>query len=137
MPTTAFDLAHPAGVQVNARLTEGSLRSAVPSVETSRRDMGTGWVWYRLPVLSDGEVQVSIALGFEREVLKHIILSDSSPKFGAGWNDWTEEKEKSRAESIRRWLEVRGFAPGTYSWGSVWAGFDPKGGAGTAAVRFA
>ena len=113
------------------------MRAAVPSVVTTRRDMGTGWAWYTLPVFPDGEIHVSIALGFEREVLKQIILSDSNPKFGSDWNDWAEEKEKRRAESIHGWLVRRGFAPGNHSWGSVWAGFDAKGGAGTASVRFA
>jgi len=99
--------------------------------------MLTGWVWYRLPVFIDEGITVGIALGFNGGTLEQISLSDVDPKFGTGWSEWSEEKEKQRAESIGNWLTGKGYRTGAYEWGGVWAGFDPKGGFGTATVRYA
>jgi hypothetical protein len=137
MADSSFELLHPLGVSITKALSQDALVRALPDVGATRRDMGTGWTWYRLPSFQDEGTHVTMALGFEVGALKQIILSDSNPEFGSNWNEWTEAKERRRAESIRTWLGRQGIVSGDHKWGSVWAGFDPKGGSGCAAVRFA
>ncbi len=98
--------------------------------------MGTGWAWYSLPRFEDRAVVVSITLGFEGSRLSQLELLDGNPKFGIGWDNWSEQNEKLRADSIGGWLTAQGFPSGRYTWGEVWSGYDPRGGFGSAGVRF-
>jgi hypothetical protein len=132
-----FELWHPAGIRISRDLKEVELTSALPGVEASKTDMRTGWIWYRLPPFTDGEVVVAMSLGFNSGLLERVTLTNADVTFGGSWNEWSEEKERLRAASIGAWLRSKGFAAGTYSWGSVWAGFDAKGGSGSASVEYA
>jgi hypothetical protein len=136
MSVVEFQLEHPAGLHVSRHLTEVQLIAAMPAVAASKSDMGTGWVWYRLPVFTDADLSVAVSLAFNRGVLEEISLADANFRYGARWSDWSEEFQRARAASIGTWLRARGFPAGTYSWGQVWWGYDAKGGGGSAAVRF-
>jgi hypothetical protein len=137
MTLSAFDLNHPSGVQLSRALTEDALLASLPSPASSRRDMLTGCVWYQLPTLQDGEYVMGVALGFNRGSLEIIHIADANPKFGVDWNEWSEKKEQLRANNTESWLMSRGIVVGLHSWGSVWAGFDAKGGHGFATVHSA
>jgi hypothetical protein len=52
------------------------------------------------------------------------------------WAEWSQEKERTRAEATRRWLAVVGYPVGKYSWGTVYAGTDPKTGDGGGGINF-
>ncbi len=130
-----FELLHPLGVCIARALTLSALPTAAPGASLARREMGNGWIWVRLPAFLDGDVVVDISLGFNGEQLEHIDLCDANLKYGAGWEDGSEQQERLRADSIGAWLAGKGYAPGRYSWGEVWAGYDPKSGSGSAAVR--
>lgn len=135
MTTASFEIQHPQGPRIAPGLTEPLLLQTIPSVIKSKRDMGTGWVWYSLPPFEDGEIIVAISLGFNLGTLGMIGLADAHDKFGTSWSEWSEDKERARASSIGSWLTKRGIGAGNYSWGSVWVGYDPKGGGGSATVR--
>ncbi len=98
--------------------------------------MHTGWIWYHLPLIPDAGLTIAISLGFKSGKLANINLTDADPKYETSWNDWSEEKEHLRSEKIRSWLVGKGFQIGSYPWGTVWVGFDAKGGFGSAAVTF-
>jgi hypothetical protein len=99
--------------------------------------MRTGWVWYSLPTLQDGDYVIGVGLGSNHGSLEMISLVDTDPRFGNNWNEWSEDKERLRAKSTESWLNSKGIEVGSYSWGSVGAAFDAKGGHGSATVRFA
>ena len=136
MSARTFELLHPVGLLVSARLSESDLLVTFPAVGSTKRDMQTGWTWYSLPDFTDGGVVVSVSLGFRDGHLAVLELFDANKKYGRTWDDWSEEKERSRAQSIGGWLARRGFQQGKYEWGDVWFGFDPKGGSGSAGVRY-
>lgn len=136
MSTSEFVARHPVGVSVSRHLTERQLLGDMPSAAESKRDMGNGWVWYQLPPYTDGEVMVHISLGFNQGVLTHVQLSDGHPRYGATWAEWSEGSERQRASSIGAWLTNMGFPAGTYTWGTVWYGYDSKGGTGSALVTY-
>lgn len=133
----AFELLHPAGVAISRGLTQAKLMDSFKGQDLPHQDMGTGWVWIRLPPFPDGELVVAISLGFNRGTLEQISLSDANPKYGTSWDDWSEKQEQLRANAMGRWLTDRGYAAGSYSWGSVWAAYDAKSGSGSAGVRYA
>jgi hypothetical protein len=137
MIVSDFEFDHSKALRISRRLSEAELTSVLPEVGESKNDMRTGWVWYRLPPLKDGEVVVGITLGFSSGVLESITLTDIHAKYGAGWNEWSEGKERLRAASIGSWLGSKGYPVGTYSWGSIWVGYDAKGGFGSALVQYA
>jgi hypothetical protein len=136
MTNKEFQLLHPAGLHVSRHLSEVSFLDSAVGRDARRTDMHTGWVWYRLPVFRDDGIMVGIALGFNSGMLEQISLSDVDPKFGTGWSEWSAEKEQQRANSIGNWLDGKGFPARSYDWGEVWAGFDSKGGFGSATVRY-
>jgi hypothetical protein len=131
-----FELSHPSGVSIVKGLTSSQLLAAIPEVASSKSDMGTGWVWYRLPPFYDGEVVVVVSLAFNNDNLEVINLADTHARFGKSWADWSEEKARLRAISIGAWLNSKGFTARTYPWGSVWVGYDAKSASGSAVVRF-
>lgn len=106
-------------------------------INCSRKDMGTGWVWYELSPYPEEDVIVGISLGFNSGKLEQVSLSDHHTRYGSGWESWSEQNEVMRAESIGNWLSRKGFPSGSYSWGMVWSGYDSKGGFGSAVVRLA
>ena len=99
--------------------------------------MGTGWTWYRLPPFEDNGVSVAISVGFHIGELRQVTLTDAGAQFGTSWAEWSEQRETQRAESITNWLAQRGLQPGNYNWGSISAGYDTKGGLGSASIRVA
>jgi hypothetical protein len=135
--TNDFELSHSCGVSLSRTLTEDALLVALPGAASSRRDTRTGWVWYQLPTLQDGDYVIGVGLGFNRGLLEAINFTDTNPKFGTHWNQWSQEQEQLRAKSTESWLKSKGITAGSYSWGRVWAGFDDRGGWGGAKVRLA
>jgi hypothetical protein len=136
MSIQEFELFHPGGVSVSRRLTERELVGALPSLAATRRDMNTGWVWYSLPTFPDGDVRLSIALAFDSGLLSSMQISDANSEFGTDWGSWSEGKEHARVASVAKWLVKRGYPPGHYPWGEVWATYDPRSAGGSGGVRY-
>jgi hypothetical protein len=132
-----FELEHPSGVCLSRSLTEDALLASLPSVKSSKSHTHTGWAQYWLPAFQEGDWVISTVLRFSAGFLDMSTFADLNPKFGTRWSEWSPEKELSRANSIQSWLKSKGFAVGAQSWGSIWAGFDEKGGRGSGRVRFA
>jgi hypothetical protein len=136
MTTKEFQLLHPSGLHISRDLSEISFLDSAVGQDAPRTDMHTGWVWYRLPPFPDSDITVGISLGFNAGKLADVSLTDTDLKYGSGWSEWSEDKERLRARNIGEWLVRKGFAVGSHSWGEVWAGFDAKGGFGGAKVRY-
>lgn len=133
-----FELNYPNGPHIQRGLAETALKEYLGRMELKVRDLGTGWVWYRLPTFLDGSLSIGIELGFNQGHLKEITLFHDDPAiYGKDWSDWSEEKEKHRAEIIRSWLQSKGFQTGCHSWGEVWSYYDAKSGFGAGGVRYA
>lgn len=137
MNVAPFEIRHPAGLLISPLLREQELLAAFPSCAEGKRSMGNGWVWYSLPRFEAEGKAIAISLAFCESLFRELHVSDASPRFGSGWNDWSEEKERQRATSSMEWLRSLGFQAGRYSWGEVWGAYDPKGGFGLAGVRCA
>ena len=120
---------------ITRQTTPADVRAIVDPEAIILRDMDNGYVWLDLPAMADTGVSVGASLGFWHGQLEAISLSDTDPTFGANWDDWSEAKEKRRAESIGSWLTGKGLPPGPYGWGSVWCGYDSRGGGGSATIR--
>ena len=131
-----FELHHPAGVIISRSLTREALSAFFLDKDIPHQDMKTGWVWVQLPTFQDGEINVGVSLGFDCGKLLQIALTDAHPKYATSGTDWSEKQELLRAERIGNWLACKGYPVGSYSWGIVWANYDPKGGSGSAGVRF-
>lgn len=82
-----FILHHPIGLTISNSLKE----TDVSSLNRSRTDMGTGWVWYALPAYQDEDAIISVTLGFHLGSLEQIYLSDTNTKYGAGWENWLKK----------------------------------------------
>lgn len=129
-----FEIELKDGLKISSSLMEKDI-SIIP--EAHPRDIGNGYVWYSLPPAEIDSLQVVFGLCFYEGELRDINVSLSNPElYGGSWNDFSEAKEKLRAKHTEEWLSKRGYKVGTFAWGSVWAGYDSKGGFGHAVVRY-
>lgn len=127
-----FEFQYPQGPLINRDLRESSLENF------ARTDMKTGWVWFKLPTCTDSQIELQFSLAFFNGALRQITIAHHDESlYGHSWNEWSEEREKLRVKNTAAWLEKRGFLPGSYPWGEIWASYDPKGGFGSAGVRYA
>ena len=93
------------------------------------------WCSFRLEVTAEN---VALALFFKAEVLESVQIALTDPKFGTSWADWSQYTEMERKAATDQWLSAHGFSPGKkYGWGSVWSGFDSKGGCSSSIIRYA
>ena len=129
-----FSLKHPCGLRVERALHESSLSTRA---DVEARDMRNGYVWYRLPSAEIVGHQIAMSLCFYRGALESISIADEDLRYGASWDDWSEEKERARADATKRWFAALGYEVGSYPWGEVWTGFDAKSASGGGGVRFA
>ena len=130
-PDFIFD--HPSGLRISRALRE----TEVATLEgVSKRDMGTNYVWYSLPNRNSGSENILISLCFHSGTLDSISIAIDDPDLGSSWSDWSEQKERMRADRTEAWLAAQGYPTGTYPWGEIWAGYDPKGGSGSAGIRY-
>lgn len=129
-----FELTLSNGINIYANLKE----LEISSLENIRKnDMNTGYVWYSFEPCEVLGEKIHISICFYKGKCDSISLALYNPeKYGAGWDDWSEEKEKACAKDTENWLAKIGYPTGNYSWGTIWAGYDPKGGLGHAGVRF-
>lgn len=129
-----FELDLKNGMVISSALREDEV-SALPAVHP--RDIGDGYIWYWLPVIEFNEVNVVFGFSFLEGSLKDINVSLSDPElYGGSWDDFSEKKEKLRAKHTEEWLAQLGYKVGTFPWGSIWAGYDGKGGVGHAVIRY-
>ena len=130
-----FELEIKDGVVISSDLKEKDLQ-LLEGIE--KRDMGNGYVWHSFSSSVSGSGHMAVQLCFLNGTLDsvHCALIDPD-KYGKDWNDWSEEKENQRAKDTEKWLRDIGYPVGNYPWGNIWAGFDAKGGTGSAIIRFA
>ena len=129
-----FELDLNNGMVISAELQEAEV-SALPGVHP--RDIDNDYTWYWLPAIEINDLKVVFGLSFLEGSLKDINVSLSNPElYGGSWDDFSEKKEKLRAKHTEEWLTQIGYKVGTFPWGSVWAGYDGKGGFGHAVIRY-
>ena len=98
--------------------------------------MKTGYIWYDLLEQEIEGTKVVFSFCFKNAFLESVSLCLTDIKYGQGWNDWSESKEKLRSNDTKKLLTDLGYPPNNYSWGEVWAYFDPKSGQGTGGIRY-
>jgi hypothetical protein len=129
-----FVLNHPCGLRIQKGLQQVEVRT-VGAVRI--RDMGNGYLWYDLPSADiAGQVVAISACFFKGDLVSLSFAVMNDELYGSSWADWSEPKERARAEATRRWLADVGYAVGKYAWGIVHTGTDPKTGDGGGGVRF-
>lgn len=129
-----FTLELPNGISVSPELQENEVSS---KRDVTKHDMGNGYVWYFYTATSFKSEDVSFSFCFLNQTIMslNIALSDKE-KYGSGWDDFSEEKEKLRAFDTKIWLNKTKINPSCKSWGDLSVGYDSKGGCGSAIIRF-
>jgi len=130
--SSQFSLSLPSGIRIEKNLTE----KEAEAIASDRSDMNTGYVLYTMPEEEINETKVIFSLCYNQGGLESVRVNLIDEKYGHGWDDWSEEKEKLRAHDTMQFLSDLGYPPDTYEWGEVWASFDPKGGFGTGGIRY-
>lgn len=133
MQPHGFHFDHPCGLRVSRDLPESQVLS-VEGVQT--HDMRTGYVWYRLPVVTSEGESISISLGYHLGHLDFLWIRVTDGNLEPNWSEWSEDKEHAVAQRTAVWLAARGYPLGSYNWGEIWSHYDPKSGMGSGGVRY-
>lgn len=129
-----FELKLSNGIRISSSLKESDVLAIA---DADFQSYGNGYVMYSLPPIEFDDVDLIFGLTFLKAEQKYISLSLSNPElYGKGWSGFSETKEKLRAKHTGEWLLKNGYNAGTFSWGSIWVGFDAKAGTGQAIVRY-
>ena len=95
------------------------------------------WCSYRLPTIAQPDTELAVVVQFHGEPVVAVTLMHGAARFGSSWSDWSQESELARKAFHEHWLSTALRLPlGDYSWGSVWSGYDPKGGFSSVVVRY-
>ena len=77
-----------------------------------------------------------VAIFFHDQQLTMLSLMDDDPRFGTSWDDYSLEKEMERKASHDTWLTHCLASKRKFSWGSVWSGYDDRGGFSSIKIRY-
>ncbi len=130
-----FTIKLPNGIVISSKLKEEDVLFVH---EAKKNDMKNGFIWYYLPAIALHNEKIVFGFCFYNGLIHSLNISVlNSAFYGHGWNDWSEEKERTCAKETEDWLNSIGYITGKYVWGEIWAGYDSKGGAGHASVKYA
>jgi hypothetical protein len=118
------------GTVLSPRTTRSDFLRSPEGAASSMLVRNEPWCSFKFAVPAESLV---LAVFFNGESIQAmhlaIVDADSAP--------WSHEAELRRKEANDRWLLSKGLTPGkTYAWGSVWSGYDPKGGSSSAVLSF-
>jgi hypothetical protein len=123
------------GLVLSPALSRSQFLTSPAAIKSTILIRNEPWCSFRLEAAAE---DVVLAVFFKGEVLESVHIAVIDSRFGAGWDDWSVEKETQRKEANDRWLLAHGLTPGEkYAWGSVWSGFDPKGGFSSVVICYA
>ena len=78
-----------------------------------------------------------MAPSFYHQQLESVSIMASDDRFGASWNDWSEEKERERKRFHDQWLaDTIGIADALYPWGQLSSNYDVKSGCSDIHLRY-
>lgn len=93
--------------------------------------------WKLAGTFRSAGLDLLVVLWYHGQQLASISLMDPDPRFGSSWNDHSKEKEMARKASHDAWLS-RVLPPSrSFPWGTVWSGYDERGGFSDIRVRYA
>lgn len=104
----------------------------------TEREIGNGWIWHDVRNVQIQDQYFSIAFAFYNNKLNIITLIINNTRFNSnnGADPWSEKEEMQRAIIFNNWLNAEIGSERTFSWGEVWAGYDPKGGFSSITIRY-
>ena len=81
-------------------------------------------------------LDLGVVVGFRGQQLITVSLIDTDPRFGESWADSSEEKELARLASHKAWLRACLGWRRRFRWGSVWCGYDERGGFSSIVIHY-
>ena len=102
------------------------------------QDMGAGWKWLRAQNVRVGEHYFLVGFAFCNNRLKqvHLVFSPTRFELPSDWDTWSESAEQQRLGEYQQWVRDELGRAGRFSWGTVEAEYDAKGGSSGIALRY-
>ncbi len=103
----------------------------------SVRDIQNGWKHYAVHNAKLNENYFIFTFYFENDILKMVdfIVSDSFIDTSS-WSDWSEKKELEKKNFYDNWLTTEIGRARKFSWGSIGAFYDSKGGSSSIVLKY-
>lgn len=132
-PTTG-NISLQSGTVLSKETTRDAFLRSPEGLKASVLVKNEAWCSFKFAV---PEESIVLAVFFKDELLESVQLCLTGSAYGSSWQDWSEEKEMERKRANDGLLFKNGLVPGEkYSWGTVWSGYDSKGGFSSAVLRY-
>jgi hypothetical protein len=122
-------------VEVGPRLTRSQFLESAVAKEATIAVQNEPWCSWDLAERPDGGQQFATRLQFHGETLTNVDLCDTSGS-DRTWPDWSRDQERRRERRHAQWLREVLDARTTFSWGTVWSGYDEKAGSAVIVIRY-
>lgn len=92
------------------------------------RDIGNGFKWLDIKNIQIGDKYFIMSLCFKEEELTGLsmVLDDNPFNLNPNWDSWSEKKENEKLKELQNWLSNEFGNKRNFTWGNVWAKYDPK-----------
>ena len=101
------------------------------------RDIKNGWEHYVISNIKKGNIYFWGTFYFENDILSFLsFVIDDKLILTDSWDNWSEEKELQKREHYDKWLTEQLGKKREFSWGTVGAFFDNKGGQSSIVLRY-
>lgn len=102
------------------------------------RDMKNGYKWLDTKNVKIDNEYFIFSFGFNNEKFEMLDFVVDNKRFDLRetWDNWTEEKERVKEQKFKEWVRDKLGHDGQFSWGQVFAGLDPKGGASSIFIKY-
>ena len=123
--------------EVSPKTTPDNLLQYFGQENVKIRDIQNGWKHYIISNIKKGNAYFLMTIYFEHGILSFlsliiydkVILKDS-------WDNWSKENELKKRDYFDNWLTEQVGQKREFSWGSVGAFFDNKGGFSSIVLRY-
>lgn len=116
----------------------GEIKDFKLSEVQEEQDMGNGWVHFTVRNVEVSGTYFIITFIFHEKALESVlfVINDSPFDLNIGWESWSEQKERNNAVLYNNWLNKEIGTSRNFSWGNVWATYDPKSGGSSMGIRY-
>ncbi|WP_207431206.1 hypothetical protein [Sabulibacter ruber] len=102
------------------------------------RNLLNGWIHFVVKNVEMSGKYLNITFFFHQEALNSVtfIINNSPFDLESGWGTWNEKEEREKVIFFTQWLEEQVGPARNFTWGHIWAAYDPLSGGSSIGIRY-
>jgi len=125
------------GLMISSQTVPSQFFKYFKQEEVKLLDLKNGWIHYQLENVKLQDKYFKFDLTFFGEKLKSISFSFQFQAYEpSSWDDWSEKEELQKCALYENWLTSEVGVQRSFSWGTIGAYYDKKGGRANMVIRY-